>query len=371
MILPIGDAPNPEGYRPWVTWALMLANVAVYLAFTVPLSREPVDLTAPGFVEYATWLQLQVPELSLEALSSVVTPYDLFLFSHGYQPGRPSLVDLFSSLFLHAGVWHLLGNLLFLWIYGDNVEHRLGRLRFLVAYLGAGVAATLAYSAVAGPSLSPLVGASGAISGLLGFYFVFFPKNHVRLVVLLPPLLWRPVLVPARLVLGVYIVLDNVVPIVFQQGGNVAYGAHLGGFVAGACCALVADAAARRLPGSSQTAREGALGEAVRRGEAGPALSALRRAPRGEVSALSAPERLQLARWLSSEGSLGSAVALARPVARGGGPHAGRAALLVGEVRLAAGQPAAAYAWLVAAARQTEDPDTAAVAQAHVERLVG
>ena len=279
VILPIGDAPNPKGYRPWVTWALMLANVGAYLIWTLPLGRQPVDPTAPAFVEYAAWMQGQVPGLTLEDLASFLTRYDLFVFAHGYQPGRPALGDLLGSLFLHSGALHLAGNLLFLWIYGDNVEHRLGRLPFLGAYLGAGVAATWVHGAAAGASLTPLVGASGAISGLLGFYFVFFPKNHVRLVVLLPFLLWKPFLIPARLVLSAYIVLDNLIPILFQDGDNVAHGAHLGGFVAGAVCALAVEALARRLPAGSRSAPAGSW-EAVRQGEAGPALAALRDAPR-------------------------------------------------------------------------------------------
>ena len=349
----------------------MLANVGAYLIWTLPLGRQPVDPTAPAFVEYAAWMQGQVPGLTLGDLASFLTRYDLFVFAHGYQPGRPALGDLLGSLFLHSGALHLAGNLLFLWIYGDNVEHRLGRLPFLGAYLGAGVAATWVHGAAAGASLTPLVGASGAISGLLGFYFVFFPKNHVRLVVLLPFLLWKPFLIPARLVLSAYIVLDNLIPILFQDGDNVAYGAHLGGFVAGAVCALAVEALARRLPASSRSDPAGVLGEAVRRDEAGPALAALRNAPRSALEALSAAERLKLASWLADAGSPGSAVAVARPVARGGGPSAARAALLVGRVRLAAGQPAAAYAWLLQAARQADDPEVAAAAQAEVQRLEG
>jgi hypothetical protein len=143
------------------------------------------------------------------------------------------VADLLGSMFLHAGFAHLAGNMLFLWIYGDNVEHRLGRLPFLLAYLGTGVLATLAFSLVAGASLTPLVGASGAISGVLGLYFVLFPHNRVKVLVALFPFVIDVFLVPAPLVLGLFVLVDNLLPLVVGAGGGVAYGAHLGGFVGG------------------------------------------------------------------------------------------------------------------------------------------
>ena len=100
---------------------------------------------------------------------------------------------------------HLFGNMLFLWIYGDNVEYRLGRLAFLLWYLATGVAATLFFAVFALDSTVPLVGASGAISGVLGFYFLWFPRNTVRLFVFLFPFFMNVVAVPARIVLGVYL----------------------------------------------------------------------------------------------------------------------------------------------------------------------
>jgi hypothetical protein len=125
--------------------------------------------------------------------------------------------------------------MLFLWIFGDNVEHRLGRGRFLAAYLGTGVAATLFHTLFASQSLLPLLGASGAISGVLGFYFLWFPRNRIRLLVWF----WffvRVFHVPARWVLGFYVIVDNVLPFLASVGttaGGVAYGAHLGGFLGG------------------------------------------------------------------------------------------------------------------------------------------
>src|SRR5690606_30537250 len=115
-------------------------------------------------------------------------------------------------MFLHASFLHLFGNMLFLWIYGDNVEHQLGHGRFLIAYLATGAAAVAFHMIGAAGSAVPMVGASGAISGALGFYFVFFPRNRVRLAWFLPPFLFQVFEVPARIVLGFYIVLDNLLP---------------------------------------------------------------------------------------------------------------------------------------------------------------
>ena len=137
---------------------------------------------------------------------------------------------------------HLAGNMLFLWIYGDNVEHRLGSVGYLVAYLGTGIAATLTYAMFAAGGDVPMVGASGAISGVLGFYFLWFPRNKVRLLVVLFPFyfdVWR---VNARIVLGFYLLIENLLPFWLtsgEGGGGVAYGAHIGGFVAGVGAAWV------------------------------------------------------------------------------------------------------------------------------------
>ena len=135
-----------------------------------------------------------------------LSAYDLFLRHWGYRPAEPSLLALFTSMFLHGGWLHLIGNMLFLWIYGDNVEHRLGRLGYLAAYLLTGMLAAVVYGLfVRGAAgYTPMVGASGAISGVLGFYFLWFPRNRVRLLVLFIPFIftWQ---VSARLVLAFYL----------------------------------------------------------------------------------------------------------------------------------------------------------------------
>lgn len=239
MFLPIGDQPNPRGTAP-VNTSLLILNVVVFVLITLPLSRQPLDPTAPGAREYVLTISKATRTNPYELLSSA-SAYDLFVFEHGFKPLAPSGADLIGSMFLHAGWMHLIGNMLFLWIFGDNVEGRLGRAGYLVAYLATGVAATLFHGLVMESSPLPLIGASGAISGVLGFYFVWFPRNSVRV------LLWfyffvDIVLIPARWVLGFYLIVENLLPFVLDSGGEaVAYGAHIGGFLAGALLARLGD----------------------------------------------------------------------------------------------------------------------------------
>src|SRR5262249_55277080 len=176
----------------------------------------------------------------LQQILTNVSLYDLVVFRWGFRPAAPSAVDALTCMFLHAGFLHLFGNMLFLWIYGDNVEHRLGPVQYLCWYLGTGVVATLFHMLGAPDSEIPLVGASGAISGILGFYFVWFPRNRVRLLWLLPPFLMQVFEVPARIVLGIYLILDNLLPYLLVSGdAGVAHGAHIGGFLAGLAAAWV------------------------------------------------------------------------------------------------------------------------------------
>jgi membrane associated rhomboid family serine protease len=235
VILPIGDTPNPRGFVAWVTWLLIAINVAVYLFLTLPLSFTPADPSDPGWTELAARVAEDLPpRVDPRPFLATLTAWDLVVEQHGFQPGRPSIADLVSAMFMHAGFAHVAGNLLFLWIYGDNVEHRLGRLGYLGLYLGAGVLATAVFAVVAPDPMTPLVGASGAISGVLGAYALLFPHNKVKLFVVLFPFLMDTFLVPAPLVLGIFVLVDNLLPfLVGESAGGVAYGAHLGGFVGG------------------------------------------------------------------------------------------------------------------------------------------
>lgn len=241
MLLPVGDTPNPRG-RSYVNYCLIALNLAVFGLVTLPLSASLPDLNDPLLLDYLRAIGAQggVP---VQSILDQVSAYDLLVFRYGFRPGDPGLLSLFSAMFLHAGWLHLAGNMLFLYIYGDNVEHRLGRFNYLLVYLGTGIAATLFFALLVPGSQVPMIGASGAISGVLGCYFIWFPRNKIKVFVFLFPFLMNTVLVPARWVLGFYLLVDNLIPLLMDGGGGsgVAHGAHLGGFLAGGVLALGVD----------------------------------------------------------------------------------------------------------------------------------
>ena len=255
MLIPIGDEPNPPGI-PWMTCLLIAANILVFVQLTMPMDSRPLDLRIPGASEYVDTVARQVGA-SRQAVLRQVTAYDLFVFQRGgYRPAKPELQPLLYSMFLHAGLLHLIGNMIYLWIFGNNVEHRLGSIAFLLCYVATGAVATLSFAAFRPGYPLPLLGASGAISGVLGFYFIWFPHHSVQVVIVLFGY-WKYAL-EAWWVLVFYLVVDNVVPLVMGAGpGGVAHSAHLGGFVAGVVAAKLIDAVgghegkppSRRLPG--------------------------------------------------------------------------------------------------------------------------
>src|SRR5581483_625393 len=158
-------------------------------------------------------------------------------------PGpSPIWLTLFTSLFMHGGGTHIGGNMLFLFIFGDNVERLFGSLRYLVFYLICGIAADLAQIASNPDSVIPSLGASGAISGVLAAYVLFFPQNPVR-VLLSFGYFVRITMVPAFVMIGLWIVIQFVNGLgaiaLSEQTGGVAYWAHIGGFAAGLLLALL------------------------------------------------------------------------------------------------------------------------------------
>jgi membrane associated rhomboid family serine protease len=279
MFLPIGDTPNPRGV-PYVNYLLIGVNVAVFLLISLPLTFTRPDLNDPLLFEFLRSVGAR-GTVPAEAILQQLSAYDLFIFRYGYRPSDPSLTTLFTAMFLHGGWLHLVGNMLFLWIYGDNVENRLGRLGYLLAYLGSGVAATLFFAIFVPGSDVPMVGASGAISGVLGFYYLWFPRNQVKVFIFLFPFIMNTFLLPARLVLGLYLLVDNLIPFLVNGGTatGVAHGAHIGGFVAGLALAFGLDrlparkavrqerkAAARETTASEETSAE-AVARSLRQGE--------------------------------------------------------------------------------------------------------
>jgi len=254
LFIPVGDTPNPPD-RPVVNHLLIAVNVLVFAVVTLPLSFAPPDPRDPAFIAYVRSLP-ELSQLPLQMLLREVSAYDVFLFGNAFKPADFGFGSLMLSMFLHGGWMHLIGNMMFLWIFGDNVEHRLGRLRYLLAYLASGIAASLVYAMFSLGSMVPMVGASGAISGVLGFYYIWFPGNRVKIFMMLFPFFMDIVLVPARFVLGFYIIAENLLPFLLAPkmgGGGVAYGAHIGGFIAGLAIAWALD----RMPGGAAEAHSG------------------------------------------------------------------------------------------------------------------
>ncbi len=150
----------------------------------------------------------------------------------------PPIATVFTSMFMHGGWMHLIGNMLYMWIFADNVEDSMGHFRFIVFYLLCGVAAVLAQSLPDITSQVPMIGASGAISGVLGAYLLLFPRTRVLVMIPLG-FIMKAHYLPAAVVLGFYFVLQIVMTAMAPGGSGVAFAAHLGGFVAGAVLIVV------------------------------------------------------------------------------------------------------------------------------------
>jgi len=233
MLLPIGDTPKPSS-TPYANYGLIGINVAIFLLISLPLMYSRPDLSDPLLTEYLRSMGAR-GVFTARQIYAHISAYDLFVFHYGFRPAAPSVVGLFATMFLHGGWLHLIGNMLFLWIFGDNVEHRLGHLGYLLVYLGTGIVATLFFALFDPHSQVPLIGASGAISGVLGCYYLWYPRNKVNIFIFLFPFIITVLPIPARYVLGFFLLIDNLVPFLLSHGAStgVAHGAHIGGFIAG------------------------------------------------------------------------------------------------------------------------------------------
>ncbi len=380
FVLPLGDEPNPPD-APVVTYGLILVNCAAFVLITLPLGFVRPEWADPMVQAYlGAWVEAlpgPVSRRDVALMYTQLTGYDLFVFQWGFRAVEPRVASLLTAMFLHAGFLHLAGNMLFLWICGDNVEHRLGRVRFLAAYLGTGVAATAIQTMLGGRSTLPLLGASGAIFGVAGLYFVWFPRNRVRVWVMLFPFFMNVVRIPARFVLGFFVLIQNLLPFLTAGawGGGVAHGAHLGGFLVGLLAAWLVNRR-RRFAGSAPV-------EAADRDAAPPppgSLAALIEDGDYEVAArryvrlssaetrglLSERHSLMLGTWMAARGHPHAALALFQQHVRDY-PMSSTAA----EAHLAAGllqlrtfsEPAAASRHLLEALALDPDPEMAAQAR--------
>ncbi|QDV06219.1 Rhomboid protease GluP [Planctomycetes bacterium Poly30] len=380
---------------PLINYLLIGLNVLVYLAVTLPTSAVVPDVLDPAVQEYVRFLSEHVGRNlhPAEALAGV-SAYDILIYEWGYRPAHGSIQTMFTSLFLHGGLMHLAGNMLFLWIYGDNVEHRLGKVRYLIAYLLTGVAATLFYSAFEMDSNVPLVGASGAISGVLGFYFLFFPRNTVRVFLVLFPFFVDVVTIPARIVLGVYLVVDNLFPALFASGGGVAHGAHIGGFIAGLGAAWLIDR--RELTSTPREYRETpvhpgpgfpgrprsaarptenasvAISQLIRQGQMADAAKVYFTSTEGAGPEPVPADALVLGRWLAENGHPTAALTVFRRVLKlvPKGPQAAWAHIGAGLVQLEdLDRPTAAYQHFLDAIDLEPSGEPARIARAGIAQI--
>lgn len=361
MFLPIGDQPNPRG-TPYVNYAIIAVNVLVFLLLYLPLAGQPANPADPRFQQYVDLIRQNLPPgVSVQEAMRQISAYDLVVFSYGYRPSDPSLVTLFTAMFLHGSFAHIFGNMLFLWIYGDNVEHRLGSLPYLFWYLATGAAATLFHALFAGNSPVPLVGASGAISGVLGFYFLWFPHNQVKMWVFLFPFFMNVILLPARWVLGFYLLIDNLLPFIVTggAGSGVAHGAHIGGFLAGLAAAWLKDRRLVTEPPSdfeaprrpSAVAPGDAVRQAIEQGSFERAAETYFELPSEATRRLLDPKSsIALGNWLASNRHPRAALTVYQRHLRDypNGPGAAEAHAYAGLVQLHAfGEATAAYQHLV------------------------
>lgn len=385
---PVGDE-NPTSRRPVVNLTLIALNGATFLWFNV--------LRGHGLFQ--------------------MTPADLREW--GLLPGDPSPLRFLTSLFLHAGPMHLLGNMWFLHIFGDNVEDKVGRGKYLLLYLAWGVLASLAFLQFGRPAggipgaasaeevrrawnSMPLVGASGAIAGVMGAYLVYFPRARIRMVwwlfVAIVPTVW-----PALGVIGLYFLQDLLLAAIArdQAIGSVAYAAHTGGMVAGVVLALILKPFLPKGGSATAAAWDRDTGFAAGRGGWGGAGGTADRsglpdlrdqivgavldgrmelavdlyrewaaAPRGE--ALPSAVELEVAHEILRLGRVEEAEAAYRrhlethPAGRDAAEAKFRIGLLHARVL---GDRAGAVPWLRAAADEHPDPETASFARRELARI--
>lgn len=247
MVIPIHDI-NPLRRRPVMTWLLIAANVVIFIFFSpVVSSVAGIETSAPQNVceqqrFFQKWGAVPKELLTGEQLN-VVNSGRVAVDAQGrigcLQESPPTFdktaeMSVLTSMFLHGSWLHLLGNMLFLAVFGNNIEDRMGRLLYLLFYLVCGYAAAYGFAVVEGQTSDTLIGASGAVAGVLGAYLVLFPK--ARVIGLVPMLFFLPFWLPAWMVLGFWFALQYLYFTGFgvAAGGAVAYGAHVVGFIVGA-----------------------------------------------------------------------------------------------------------------------------------------
>ncbi|MFQ6610255.1 MAG: rhomboid family intramembrane serine protease [Fidelibacterota bacterium] len=210
MFIPYKD-DNPRILIPYVTWGILILNVLVFVFQMV----YDADAQYPSSLSYGT-----IPSLLMGYSQPIDFPF--FVLT--------PVLTLISSMFMHGSIAHILGNMLFLYVFADNIESILGHRKFLLFYLLCGIIATLSQVATNLHSTVPIVGASGAISGVMAAYLVKYPKAQIHVLIFI-----FPVVIPAAVVVGFWFItqLINGAADLNHSGGGVAWFAHIGGFISG------------------------------------------------------------------------------------------------------------------------------------------
>ncbi len=226
-MLPLNDPDIHRRTTPYVTMGLLAVNALVFLyqltlndldqlIFTYRFGTVPAELTGK--------LELGLEGIGRGIVVDLASPI-------------PTWATMFTSMFMHGGFLHLAGNMAFLWVFGDNIEDRFGHVRYLLFYLAAGVGAVWAQVMIDTDSVTPMVGASGAIAGILGAYLLLYPRNRISTLVLMGFIF--VIRVPTAVLLGFWVLLQafsglGSLAAPSSAGSGVAYFAHLGGFAVGA-----------------------------------------------------------------------------------------------------------------------------------------
>ena len=203
MLFPYKD-DNPRILIPYVTYGIIVINILVFLfQFNLSMSSPMAE--------------------------------ESFIYAFGFVPANFSLITIFTSMFLHGGFSHIIGNMWFLWVFGDNVEGVLGHSKYALFYILCGLAATISQLLINPGSTIPMVGASGAIAGVLGMYMIRFPNANVHVFVFII-IFFTTFRIPALFVLGFWFfnqLTNGLGSLGFNTTGGVAWFAHIGGFIAG------------------------------------------------------------------------------------------------------------------------------------------
>ena len=202
MFFPYKD-DNPRVLVPYVTYGILGLNILVFIGQIL--------------------ISISDPDLGIA-----------IVYTFGFVPAKFSIITIITSMFIHGGLAHIIGNMWFLWLFGDNVESVLGHLKYFLFYMICGIGAALGQFLISTSSQVPMVGASGAIAGILGAYMIQFPKARVHVLVIL--IFITTIAVPAQIVLGLWFLIQltgGLGTLGMDTTGGVAWFAHVGGFISG------------------------------------------------------------------------------------------------------------------------------------------